>query len=502
MIFGLGLIKLLLHFFTNTNYNLHRDEFLYFEEGQHLSWGFFETPPFTPFLGWIADLLGGSVFAIRLFPALAGAIIVILACKLARDLGGGKWAILFTGIALIFSPSLLGSNTLFQPVSFNQLFWFLSAYVLIKLVKNDIATNWYVFGICIGLGFLTKYSILFYLFSLVVAIMISNIRKMLWSKYFLYAYVIAMLISLPNILWQFNHDLPVVQHMQELKDTQLIYVDWPHFLESQIRFHFAFSLVWIVGIYGLFSNSSFKKFRFIGIAFFLTLIIIGFLQGKAYYTLGAFLILFPFGGVTLENIIKNSAIRIATIAVMLTFSLPVLPFSFPILKVEQLKSYIGYLDSNLDIKYKLRWEDDKYYDLPQDIADMHGWEEMVRKVSRIYHSLSKSQKSNCMIYGGSYAHASAINYYRGKFDLPLAYSFVGSHIFWVEEDLNFDTQIMIDDQIQESSKWFSNMIIMDSIQNPNAREKGYIYLRSNPKIDVNKAWKGLVTEEKEKVGIK
>ena len=74
----LSALKLLIHFLTNTNYGLHRDEYLYFDEGQHLAWGYFEVPPMTPFLAAVTDLLGGSVFVIKLFPALAGAIIVLL----------------------------------------------------------------------------------------------------------------------------------------------------------------------------------------------------------------------------------------------------------------------------------------------------------------------------------------------------------------------------------------------------------------------------------------
>jgi hypothetical protein len=61
-IYSFGLLKLLTHLLTNTRYNFHRDEYLYWEEGQHLDWGFMEVPPFTPFVGAIAELLGGSLF--------------------------------------------------------------------------------------------------------------------------------------------------------------------------------------------------------------------------------------------------------------------------------------------------------------------------------------------------------------------------------------------------------------------------------------------------------
>ena len=127
LIYFFGAMKLIVHFLTNTNIGFHRDEYLYMDYGNHLAWGFYEVPPFTGFIAWLANMLGGSIFAVRLFPAIAGAIIIMLSCKLVNDLGGGTWAIALTGLAMTLSTSLLGSNLLFQPVAFNQMFWFLIA---------------------------------------------------------------------------------------------------------------------------------------------------------------------------------------------------------------------------------------------------------------------------------------------------------------------------------------------------------------------------------------
>ncbi|MDH3711021.1 MAG: hypothetical protein OER04_14095, partial [Cyclobacteriaceae bacterium] len=84
----MGVSKLLIHFATNTIYGLHRDEFLYFEMGKHLDWGYMEISPALPVLAKIAHWLGGSVFAIRLFPALIGSLKLVLCCLLAKELSG------------------------------------------------------------------------------------------------------------------------------------------------------------------------------------------------------------------------------------------------------------------------------------------------------------------------------------------------------------------------------------------------------------------------------
>ena len=87
----LAIFKLLLHFFTNNNYGLHRDEYLYIAESEHLSWGYMEVPPMIAFVGKIAtSTMGNTIFAVRLFPALIGAISIIILGLMDRDLGGRK----------------------------------------------------------------------------------------------------------------------------------------------------------------------------------------------------------------------------------------------------------------------------------------------------------------------------------------------------------------------------------------------------------------------------
>lgn len=497
VIIFLAILKLTFHFLTNTRYGLHRDEFLYFDEGKHLAWGFFEVPPFTPFIGSIAHLLGGSTFAIRLFPALAGVLIIVMACRLVLQLGGGRGALWITGLSLTFSPALLGSNTLFQPVSFNQLFWFLIAYQTIQIVNHNSKKNWLLFGGLMGVGFLTKYSVLFYLLVLLMALLLSEHRKKMWDWNFSFSLMIALLIVAPNLWWQWKHGLPVIAHMQELRETQLLHVSWPHFLQSQFRFHFGFSVVWLVGLIGLLRSEQYQKYRYLGWAFLGVIVLIGGLSGKAYYTAGAFLILFPFGGLFLEKWIVQQRWRLALVAGMIIVSLPILPFSLPLLPLKALKSYISVLNNDFGVYYKQRWEDGKYYPIPQDIADMHGWEEMVEKVSKVYQKIPLAERSNCMIYGGSYGHAAAINYYGRKYDLPVAQSLNSSYSFWADPNTKFDRQIMVDDVLNLESSWFSHMELVDSITDPDARDPGYIYWRKDPKIDVEKAWHDLVLEERE-----
>ena len=87
-------------------------------------------------LGKLArGLLGDTILAVRFFPALVGAVSIFLVGMMARDFGGRKQAQLIAGAAFLLSPAYLGSNNLFQPVSFNQFCWLLSAFLVVRIIK-------------------------------------------------------------------------------------------------------------------------------------------------------------------------------------------------------------------------------------------------------------------------------------------------------------------------------------------------------------------------------
>lgn len=491
--------KLIIHLIFNTNYGFHRDEFLYLALGDHLAWGYMEVPPVIAIFGKIALILGGDLFIVRLFPALIGFVMILLIGIMVKDLGGKKWAQAFACIAFILSPAFLRTNTLFQPVSFNQLCWFLSAVLIIKLIKSQNPKFWYYIGLVAGLGILTKYSIAFFLTAFFFGLLLTPHRRWLKTKYPYIALGIALVISCPNLLWQFQHNLPIVTHMTELSQTQLKNVQIPGFMTSQFLMHNAGLYVWLPGLLYLFFSTKMSPYKILGWIYLLIILLLVLLSGKGYYSMGAYLMLMAVGGIAIESLVESKAawLKYVLVCLFVTLSIPLVPYGMPVLAIENMQKYCTYMKDKFKLDGPLRWEDGKIYSLPQDYADMHGWEEISVRVSKIYNSLSPEEQKSCLIYGGSYGHAGSINYYREKYNLPEAYSFNGSHIMWMPDSVNFDNQIMIDDVSQTSSTWFNNMELVDQVQNPYAREPGYIYYRSNPKIDVKKRWLELVKERKE-----
>ncbi len=138
LIIALALFKLIIHLLTNTNYELHRDAYLYLAQGDHLDWSFLSVPPTIAVIGNITRFLfGDSVFSIRLFPAIVGAVSVVIIGLIIQNLGGKIWAILLGCTAFIVSPAFLRSNTLFQPVTFDQFYWLVTTYFILKLIQTQ-----------------------------------------------------------------------------------------------------------------------------------------------------------------------------------------------------------------------------------------------------------------------------------------------------------------------------------------------------------------------------
>jgi hypothetical protein len=169
---------------------------------------------------------------------------------------------------------------------------------------------------------------------------------------------------------------------------------------------------------------------------------------------------------------------------ILTVSVVALPLSLPILKPE---AFIRFYRSMGMEKFH-RWEDGEYYDLPQDYADMIGWEELSGIVGGAFEKLNPEQQSRCVIIANNYGEAGSVNFYGTKYGLPRAISFHDSYIFWAPESIDADYLIKIGDS-DNLEELFHHVEIIGRITTPHARQEGTpIYFCAEPKIDVNRVY--------------
>src|SRR5438045_4616922 len=185
--------------------------------------GFMEVPPMLSVFAWLTNILGGSMFWIKLWPSLFVAATFIVAAKIIQSLGGKNFAIFILFLPFIFGV-YLRLFFLFQPNTPEVFSWTMIAYSVIRFIQSKKNQWLYVLGISIGLGMMSKYSVAFFTVSIFAGLLFTKHRRIFLSKHFWYAMLVAFIIFLPNFIWQYNHHFPVVHHMQELQRTQLHYI--------------------------------------------------------------------------------------------------------------------------------------------------------------------------------------------------------------------------------------------------------------------------------------
>jgi len=471
----------------SSEYELHRDEFLYLDQAHHLAWGFSSVPPFTSWISYLILCLGNSMFWIKFFPALFGALTIVVVWKTIELLKGNLFALIFGSCCLTFSV-LFRLNILYQPNSFDVLSWTLVYYFIIQYLQQKKPKYLYFMAIAFAIGFLNKYNISFLLLGLIPAVLLTKERELLWNRHFYYCIGLAFLIISPNLIWQLKHDFPVVSHFKELSETQLVHVSrWSFIYAQTLFFPFTF-LVILMGWIALISSRKWEKYRLFFWSFCFTLAIFLLFKAKDYYAIGIYPIYFAFGAVYISQLLDNKVGRFlkplligATVLIFISFY----DISYPNRSPE-------YIKNNPDAyrKYNmLRWEDGKQYTLPQDYADMLGWKELARKVDSLY-SLSPNPKKT-LVLCDNYGQAGAINYYSKQ--AIQAVSFNDDYINWFNLSMPYMHLIRVKNawesatEVQETAPFFEHYAVADSITHPYARERGTtIFTFNTAKIDINK----------------
>ncbi|MBD8488872.1 glycosyltransferase family 39 protein [Echinicola sp. CAU 1574] len=499
LIASFALLKLLVHFMTYDHYELHRDAYLYYAQSEHLDWGFIAVPPLVGAIGKLATtIFGHTTFALRFFPALIGALNVFLVGLMVVELRG-KWkAVSLACLAYLLSPAYLHTNSLFQPVSFNHFFWLWSAYFVLRLIHRNDPKYWFWLAMTFGLGFLNKYSIVFFFAGFLLALAFSKHRQLYLNKYFLWACLLAIAIILPNLIWQYQHTWPVMMHMKALRETQLVNVRISDFLIAQLIMNAQALLLWLMALILLLFHPKERTFQVFG----LTFLIVVFLQiagsGKAYYTLGAYPMLFAFGAYHVEKYTGKWAIPTTVFLLVLMFAGLYLSIPYdgiPLVRAE-----------NIAGKSSHRWEDGNYHKIPQDMADMTGWKELGEAVASVYKDLGPENKDNVDIFCNNYGQAGAVMFYGKSVNVPQPISTNGSFVFWSPDSLSKEYFILVDhDPGDEDGSnemlpvFFKKVELVKTIDNPYFRENGTnIYLCQHPTVVVKEHYKKLMGVEKGK----
>lgn len=385
---------------------------------------------FPPAIALIAEsvraTVGESLFAIRLVPALAGTAILVLAACIARELGGGRWAQGLAALGVLASPLFLRSANLFQPVVLDQLTWTLALYALIRLCRDESPRWWIALGAAVGLGLLTKFSAAFLGAALLLAILATPRRAWLRTRWPWLAALLALAIGSPSLVGQIRLGFPVLSQMADLRATQLERVTPLEFIAGQLLWGPA-TLIGLAGLAALLTRRDLRPFRVVGWTCLCVMAILLALHGKSYYAGPLYPTLLAAGGVWLERVGSprtGAALRWGAAAALLLFMAVLLPLGVPILAPERMARYARAIGATA----ALRTNTGEMDRLPQDYADMLGWEAQARAVASVVRALPPADRGRAVLVAANYGEAGALDLFGPRYGLPQVVSPAGS--FW------------------------------------------------------------------------
>jgi hypothetical protein len=222
------------------------------------------------------------------------------------------------------------------------------------------------------------------------------------------------------------------------------------------------------------------------------------LRGKSYYMAGLYPILFAAGGVSWERSLKRTISRIVMVFFIILLTIPLLPGAIPIMSASRLVSYFSNVSKKTGGEALVRWEDGKAHPLPQDYADMLGWDELGGIVMKACDTIK--DKKRIMIYCENYGQAGAVDYCARCHGLPEAISFSDAYLLWAPDTISKSKDIFmyVNDELGGDVKFlFANIIEAGRIKNPYAREYGTtVYMCREPRADFAVFWQKRVREVK------
>jgi hypothetical protein len=473
VVFFLALANFVFHWYFNNRYGYFRDEFDYMACGDHLAWGYVDQPPLVPFLIKICRLiLGDSLRSIRFIPALATSSTVILTAMIARELGGGRFALILSAVAFVVAPMYLSDGSVLSTNSLEPLLWMGCAYFAILAIKRNEPRYWLWFGLVAGIGLEEKYSIAVFGFALVVGLLLTEQRRIFAGKWVWLGGAVAFLVFLPNFLWNVHNHWPFAELMHNIKadGRDVALSPLAYFAQQVLIMQPLLAPVWILGVFAFLFSSRLKPYRFFGWSYIVSLAVFIVLKGKNYYLAPIYPVFLAAGAVMIESFVERPRrvwLKPVIVTTLLAAGAWLAPVVVPILPVDQFISYMR----KLPFPVPRSEHSHMRAILPQHFADQFGWEEMVATVNQAYMRLSPEERPGCGIFAQNYGQAGAIDFLGRRYGLPPALSGHQTYFLWGPRGYSGNCLIVLDDSKESLEQKFEHVEYVGMSDNPYALER-------------------------------
>ena len=375
-------------------YGPHRDELYFVAAGQRLAWGYPDQPVFTPLLARLAtELAPHNLLVLRLPSLMAMALLVLCAAAFARLLGGGRAAQVLTASTIAASVITVTLGHRLSTATFDTLAWTAVLLVVGHALHDDRPRLWLVAGLLAGLGLNNKTAVVVLLFAILLGVLlVPACRAQLRTPYPWLGGVIAILLWLPNLGWQFMNGWPVLGLGADIaEEFGGVAGRLGLLLQASAMFSPLIAIVWIYGLVQLFREPGWLRLRPIAVAFLVAAVIFVIAGGKGYYLAGAIVPLVAAGCTALAA--SWSGRRLVAAGVVLALSAAVAwPAFVPMLPV---RTYAASFYPALD----------------SDQLETIGWPEFADTVRATVDSLPAAQRTRAVVFTRNYGEAGALDWY-------------------------------------------------------------------------------------------
>ncbi|HTV83393.1 MAG TPA: glycosyltransferase family 39 protein [Acidobacteriaceae bacterium] len=479
-VLAIALAVATLHLLTNGRYGFHRDELQVLSDARHLGWGFVAVPPFTPAIERLGlEIFGVSLVGLRLFSVIAQFFVVLLSGLMARELGGGRLAQAAAALAVALSPLPMFQGTEFQYSSFDLLWWVLIAYCAIRLLKSENGRWWLAIGATTGLALETKYSICFFIAGILGGMALTRARRWFLSGWFWAGTGLALLIFLPNLIWQAQHHFISVTFLRFIHKRDVGEGRAADFWRYQFLYNadlFAAPL-WIAGVVAYLRS---PRYRMLAWMYLVPLGIFAASRARFYYVSPAYPMLIAMGVVAcaawtarLRPVWRGTIWAVLLTGIVL-YGAQTTAALVPLAKSGPLRAFA--LKNSSDLREEI------------------GWHSLVRIVAAVRDGLTPQERASYGVLVGNYGEEGALETFGPAYGLPEPISLTNSAWYWSYPKNPPQTLIVVGSSAKDLAPVFTTCRLAahngnpEGVRNEESQYNPDIFVCTGLKISWPKLW--------------
>ena len=379
-------------------YGYHRDE-LYFRM-LPAAWGYTDQPLLTPLLARATLLLADEPWALRLPAAGLAAGSVVVVALLTREVGGGRLAQSLAAWGYAYGTFTLNFGHILMTASVDLVVWPLIVLFVVRAVLRQQDRWWWLAGLAVGLSTYNKWLVVLLVSAVVGGLLLTGPRRVMLSRAFLGAAALAVLVAVPNLVWQAGHGWPQLAMGEALSANN---ADTVRLLTAPTLLVMIGPVLFVAcaaGFVGLLRRPEWRPVRWLAPAMVIMVMLTLVAGAQVHYPYGLVSVIFAVGCVPAAEFARTTRPRLALVAgglalhaaLNVVINLPVLP--------ERIlaASFVPSLNTGL--------------------AEQIGWDDYVQQIDRVT-AAAQADDPGVVVLTSNYGEAGALDRYTTHRDVPV-----------------------------------------------------------------------------------